>query len=283
MLFRSLYRGNSSFGLIQVLHPRQSPYRYYLTDYMIQNTYDTSRGSSASMFTYMLEKLARAYSPRLDDVLCIGMGIGIVPRALAAGGSRVDVIEINPAVVDVARTWFDLDPRAFNLRIGDGRWFLNTTRSKYDAVILDAFVGDGSPSHLMSREAFEAVRRVLKPEGVLVINTFVDFASPRDYVGASLYKTLSAVFPSVLAQGSPEANTLFVASPRATLSILHEPDYSGVHPDAIAQVRSAFSEFWKPEPGVGIVLTDDYNPVEFYDAGKREALRRQLAMNMRNL
>jgi SAM-dependent methyltransferase len=278
-----LYRGNSSFGLIQVLQPRQSSYRYYLTDYLVQNLYDTTRGTSTEMFTYMLEGLARAYTPRLDDVLCIGMGIGIVPRELAAKGSRVDVVEINPAAALVAREYFGLDSRSFNLVIGDGRWFLNSTGAKYDAVLLDAFVGDGSPSHLMSREAFEAVRRVLKPEGVLVINTFVDFSSPKDYTGVSLHKTLSAVFPSVLAQGARDANTLFVASSRSPLTILNAPDYNGVHPDAVDDVRAAFAGFWEPEPGAGILLTDDYNPVEYYDAAKRESLRRKLAMSMRTL
>lgn len=276
-----LYRGNSSFGLIQVLQPRQQRYRYLLTDYLVQNVYDTTRGTSTVMFTYLLEGLARAYTPGLDQVLCIGMGIGIVPRNLAAQGSRVDVVEINSTVVDVARTYFGSDTSAFNLTIGDGRWFLNRTRSKYDAVILDAFVGDGSPSHLMSREAFQAVRRVLKPDGVLVINTFVDFDSPRDYLGTSLYKTLSAIFPSVRAHGARKGNTMFVASRRSPLTVLHEPVYTRVHPDAVSDVRSAFAGSWEPDLTKGIVLTDDYNPVEYYDAANREKYRRLLAMGMK--
>jgi hypothetical protein len=31
------------------------------------------------------------------------------------------------------------------------------------------------------------------------------------------------------------------------------------------------------------VLTDDFNPVEFYDARNREKLRRQLALSVREL
>jgi spermidine synthase len=133
----------------------------------------------------------------------------------------------------------------------------------------------------MSREAFEAVRRVLKPDGVLVINTFVDFDSPADYMGASLYKTLLAVFPSVRVHGVRSANTLFVASARSPLSVLHQPDYTRVHPEALSDVRSAFAHVWEPDPRSGIVLTDDFNPVEYYDASHREKLRRQLAMAMR--
>ncbi len=278
---QELYRGNSSFGLVQVIQPAGTGIRYYLTDYLAQNSYDPVTGTSASMFTWMLEGLARAYAPRLDDVLCIGMGVGIVPRDLAREGSRVDVVEINPAVVPVARRFFDLDTDAFDLTIGDGRWFVNRADGRYDAVILDAFVGDSVPTHLMSRETFAAVARILKPDGVLVINTFVDYDSRGDFLGASLMKTLRAVFPGVLAHGVRDGNMLFVASPRAPLAMLHEPQLAGVHPQVLAEVRAAFASLWEPDPDAGIVLTDDFNPADFHDAANREEHRRGLAQSMR--
>ena len=143
--FDELFRGNSNFGLLQVLQAKGAPERYYLNDYLPQNTYDVVQGKSTSMFTYMLEGLARAYTPRLDEVLCIGMGVGIVPRDLARAGVRVDVVEINPAVVPLAEKYFDLDTGAFALSIGDGRCFVDRSRGLYDAVILDAFLGDSTP------------------------------------------------------------------------------------------------------------------------------------------
>jgi predicted membrane-bound spermidine synthase len=276
-----LFRGNSSFGLIQVMQPKGSSIRYYLTDYLIQNVYDTASGTGAAMFNWMLKDLALAYAPRLDDVLCIGMGVGIVPRDLARAGARVDVVEINPAVVPVARRYFDLDTAAFDLTIGDGRWFVNRAASRYDAVLLDAFVGDSVPSHLMSREAFAAIARILKPDGVLVINTFVDFDSPGDFLGASLMKTLRSVFTSVRAHGARGTNMLFVASRRTPLDVLRLPDFGEVHPDVLADVRRAFTTLWEPDPDKGIVLTDDFNPVDFHDAANREKFRRRLALSMK--
>ncbi len=277
-----VYRANSNFGLLQVAQLHNRPYRLFLTDYLIQNTYDASQGRSISMFTYMLEGLARAYAPRLERVLCIGMGMGIVPRELARAGVSVDVVEINPDIVPIARRFFDLDPAAFHLVIGDGRYFLNRTGNTYDAVILDAFVGDSSPTHLMSREAFLAVRRVLQPDGVLVMNTFADIEPPRDFMAASLLRTLSEVFPSVKVHGVPGGNTLFVASPRASLEVLHAPSFVEVHPDALADVRQSFARTLQISTSHGIVLTDDYNPVEFYDAPNREKFRRSLALSMRS-
>jgi spermidine synthase len=277
-----VYRANSNFGLLQVAQLRSRPYRLFLTDYLIQNTYDASQGRSISMFTYMLEGLARAYAPRLQRVLCIGMGMGIVPRELARSGVSVDVVEINPDIVPIARRFFDLDPSAFHLVIGDGRYYLNRTADRYDAVILDAFIGDSSPTHLMSREAFLAVRRVLQPDGVLVMNTFADIEPPRDFMAASLLRTLSEVFPSVKVHGVPGGNTLFVASPRTPLEILHAPSFADVHPDALAEVRQSFVQTLQVTSSHGIVLTDDYNPVEFYDAPNREKFRRSLALSMRS-
>lgn len=276
-----IYRGNSNFGMLQVFQ-LNGHYRYYLNDYLIQNTYDTDQGESTSLFTYMLEGLARDYTAKLDRVLCVGMGVGIVPRDIARGGSKVDVVEINPAVVPVAEKYFDLDPKAFNLTIGDGRCFLNESPAGvYDAVILDAFLGDSVPSHLMTREAFQEMRRVLSPGGVLVINTFADTGTTTDFLGSSLYKTLSAVFSSVLVHGTPGSNTLFVASAKPALAMLHTPSYAGVHPDALAEVHAAYARLWKPDVRAGIVLTDDYNPSDYYDAANREKLRRDLAMSMK--
>ncbi len=150
-----LFHGNSNFGQLQVLELPNHACRYYLNDYLFQNTYDPARKQSRSYFTYMLSGLARATVTNINDVLCIGLGIGIVPMDFARGGARVDVVEINPAVVPVAVRFFDLQTNQIHLMIDNGRHFLNRCPKRYDAIILDAFLGDSSPSHLMSRQAFE--------------------------------------------------------------------------------------------------------------------------------
>src|SRR6185369_14561248 len=135
----------------------------------------------------------------------------IAPRQLAQEGARVDVAEINPAVTSVAQRYFDLDPAQLHITYTDGRYFVNqSATAKYDAIVLDAFLGDSCPSHLMTRQAFSEMRRILKPDGVLVINTFCDVEpTGNDFFGASLSKTLASAFPSVRIHNAGDGGNTF--------------------------------------------------------------------------
>jgi spermidine synthase len=279
-----LYRCNSPFGLMQVCQARDGALRYYLNDYLVQNTMDTETRKSLSLFTYMLHGLAKAHTPKLQSALCIGLGVGIVPMSLARGGAQVDVVEINPAVVPLASRFFDLDPQRLNLFIGDGRYFLNRCQKQYDTIILDAFLGDSSPSHLMTREAFALMHRALGTNGTLVINSFGDFESGRDFFMASLDRTLREVFRSVRmysASGVGNGNVFFVASDQTELVQLGEPDLTEVHPYCHNRVIEAWKGIRQVDDRHGRVLTDDFNPVDYYDGLNRMDLRRSLALSMR--
>jgi hypothetical protein len=195
----------------------------------------------------------------------------------------VDVAEINPAVVPVAARYFGLDTNLLHITVDDGRHFLNRCRKQYDAVILDAFLGDSSPSHLLTRQAFAAMHGVLRPGGVLTINAFCSNEEDRDYFAASLTRTLKAVFPSVRIYTSGDGGFFYVAGDRAPLDFVHPPDLAGVHPAVLSDTRASYAGLVETEPGHGRVLTDDFNPAEFYDARNRETIRRHLARNARDL
>jgi predicted membrane-bound spermidine synthase len=282
-LFVEDFHGNSFFGQLEVVTSRMRPARYYLNDNLIQNSYDCDRKQSMSHFTYMLSGLTESYNTNLQDVLCIGLGVGIVPMEFANQGARVDVVEINPAVVPVGVKFFNLQPQRLHLTIDDARHFLNRCNKHYDAVVMDAFLGDSSPSHLMTSEAFESIRKVLRPGGTLAINAFCDLHEGRDFFAASLYKTLKAVFQTVRIHSRGEGQSFFVASDRPSLSFVHPPDFSSVHPEALDDTKAAFEQTIDTSPESGRILTDNYNPVEFYDARNREALRRILAKNARDM
>jgi spermidine synthase len=278
-----IYEANSHFGRLQVYDRLDGQGRFYLNDNLIQNTYDTSTRKSESAFTYLLSGLARAYTTNIHDVLCIGLGVGIVPMDFAHQGMNVDVVEINPAVVPVAVRFFDCQTNLIHLTLDDARHYLNRCRKQYDVVVLDAFLGDSSPSYLLTHEAFASVHRALRPGGNLVINCFGSLEEGHDYFAASLNKTLKSVFKGVHMHTSGHGAIFFAASDRTDPGFVRPPDFAGVHPQVVYEAESVVIGSVDTPAERGRILTDDFNPVEFYDARNREEIRRRLALFARSM
>jgi hypothetical protein len=68
---------------------------------------------------------------------------------------------------------------------------------------------------------------------------------------------------------------------------LSQNHFAGAHPVVThdettwRQARAMFERTWGILPARGQVLTDDYNPVEFFDAANRQRTRLSLANAMR--
>jgi predicted membrane-bound spermidine synthase len=273
---KELFRANSNFGLVQVVQAEGArPRRYLFNDLLAQNIYDPVQHVSAASFTYAEDGLIRAYtSEDVHDVLCIGLGAGITPMRMARAGVRVDVVEINPAMIIVAERFFDFHPDRVRVVTGDGRYFLHEGTKRYDAIILDAFLGESPPTHLMSREAFQSMQRRLRPKGLLVINSFGELKPGKDFVPASLDKTLKSVFRNVRLHVARGAG-YFVASDSLDLRMVRHLDLPSIPADLRNKLQEALENVKTPDPAHGMVLTDNYNPVEYWDAAYREALRRR--------
>jgi len=280
--------------------------RIYLNDLLTQNEYDPVERKSLNLFTEMLHGLARAYTPDLNSALCIGMGVGIVPMRLAEEKVEVDVAEINPVIVPLAEKWFDFDRRAIRrLHLEDGRLVLNKARQtgeKWDTIILDAFLGESSPSHLMTTGAFQTVADCLTDGGTLIINSFGRdvgeaaamepasrvFNQSRDFLTVSLYRTLRTItdFKDVRIHAAGGGNVFFVVAKRKLPAAVPAFDFSDSHVylrehyDTRSRPSAAMERTWTVDPAMGMVLTDDFNPVEIRDAVNRESLRRDLAKRL---
>jgi hypothetical protein len=75
----------------------------------------------------------------------------------------------------------------------------------------------------------------------------------------------------------------FVATDHPDPEFVHPPELDQVYPFVQTEVTATFANVVEPSPDRGRVLTDDFNPVEFYDAQNREDLRRQIVQLVRQL
>jgi hypothetical protein len=98
-----------------------------------------------------------------------------------------------------------------------------------------------------------------------------------------MYQTLRSVFREVRVHGVSGGNVFFVASDRAEFQPLRAPDFERIHPSVRRHAMAAYAARLEPNPRRGIVLTDDFNPVEAWDAANREGIRRHLARTARVL
>ncbi|MHB8946010.1 MAG: spermidine synthase [Bacillota bacterium] len=162
-------------------------------------------------FTYTdFFHLALVWQPHPSDALFIGLGGGSAPKAFLKDypDLRVDVAEIDPVVIDVARRFFDVptDPR-LNMAAQDGRLFLKGTPRSYDLIALDAYYADAVPFHLFTREFFTLAGQRLKPEGVLAVNVIGAFEGAHSNLLRSIYRTIKEVFPEVYLFAVPLDNS----------------------------------------------------------------------------
>src|SRR2546427_6266339 len=127
-----------------------------------------------------LAGLALCEEPR--RILVIGLGGGSLPMFLrkhypAAG---IDVAEIDPDAVDVAKKYFGFrEDERMRAHVGDGRQFIeNAVQADYNIIFLDAFGARDVPKQLTTREFLQITRRALKPTGVVVSNVWRPSANP---------------------------------------------------------------------------------------------------------
>ena len=109
--------------------------------------------------------------PRRIGIL--GLGCGTL-AAFGRQGDTIRIYEINPLVLEIARTEFTYlqdTPARVETVLGDGRLSLEREQSQhFDVLVMDAFSGDSVPVHLITLEAFQTYLRHLKPGGILVVN-----------------------------------------------------------------------------------------------------------------
>ena len=141
--------------------------------------------------------------PAPRRALVVGLGTGSTAGWLAAVPTmeRVDVVELEPAVVEVARACTPVNQDVLrnpkvHLVIGDGRELLLTTGERYDII----FSEPSNPyragiASLFTEDFYRAVRQRLRPGGVF-LQWLQGYELDARVVGL-VYGTLGAVFPSV--------------------------------------------------------------------------------------
>jgi predicted membrane-bound spermidine synthase len=160
----------------------------------------------------ILDKLR--FCPKEASVLVCGLGGGSLLQALKDSGCQVEACELDPRIWYVAKHYFNLDP-TIPVHLDDARHFIRKTNRKYDVLILDLFRGEENPGHCFTVEAFQEMKALLNPDGLLLLNGNGFFKGRRGAGTRALYKTLLAsgfaVWPLATEADETRSNLLFFA------------------------------------------------------------------------
>nr|WP_223271659.1 fused MFS/spermidine synthase [Colwellia hornerae] len=177
----------------EVVHQERSLYRNILVDDQgdlrcLKFNVRTTKTNQSCFYKTAPQRLVFNYTKLLfsglllieqpKSILIVGLGGGTMSNILQQlyPTSKITNVEIDPAVVKVARQYFGfLENQAVSSVIQDGRIFIKRAlirKQQYDWIILDAFNGDYIPEHLLTQEFLQEAKDLLSPEGVLSANTF---------------------------------------------------------------------------------------------------------------
>lgn len=237
-------------------------------DYSIESATYLDNGDPYLLEYYDYYDIAMASAQTVRRTLLIGGGAFSYPRHQLRlyPTSMADVVEIDPDLVDVARSTFALveDPR-LSVIVEDGRTFLNQAEGTYDTILIDAFKSASSiPYQLTTVESMRNCYRLLDDRGVMAMNIVASPDGPGSRFLWAEVRTLQSVFPqvevfAVYDPDSPEEiqNMVVIAGKSESVNLLAA--LTKVAPELAAK---------RVEPPAGLdsmpLLTDDFAPVDQY-------------------
>ncbi|MDZ7814979.1 MAG: fused MFS/spermidine synthase [Planctomycetota bacterium] len=208
----------------------------------LQRPHECSFSYSAAMHTMF------AYRSEIKDMLLIGGGGAALPIEFVCAYDdedlHIDSVEIDPGVIEYSMKYFidyaadfyssqeaSAKEKLWARRIrenieliqDDGRLFVRRMHEKgrkYDAIILDAYLGGRIPFHLTTRSFFRDLAGCLSEDGVMAMNVIGGFRGDPSLVFQSIYKTASEFFPHIMLV--PTSHFAASASTPSKLQEMHE-------------------------------------------------------------
>jgi len=180
----------------------------------------TDATSIGDMSTQVLTgQIPMLLNPAATDALVVGIGSGVTVGAILChpGLTNVDVVEISPEVVHVAKKFFGpvnnsalVDPRV-HIAIEDAKTFLRATPKRYDVIVTEpSNPWMAGVAAVFSHEYYADCRDRLKPGGIVA--QWLQIYETNDRIVDIVINTFSSVFPDVGIWQAGNGDLLLVGS-----------------------------------------------------------------------
>ncbi len=228
------------------------------------------------------------FKKQIQDIAVLGAGAYTLPKHLQSfyKNSKVTVIEIDPAIKDIAEKYFKLDSTKIASITGDARQIIKQSNKKYDLIFGDTYNSFISvPGYMLTNEFNNEIKNKLNPGGIYAINFISSIVGENSDLFRSILTTMKKTFPSFYVFA-------FEDHPEATQNIIIIGVNDDIHiPES--KVKQELSRSKNPSLADnlvdsknhlstegGILLTDNFYPVEKLMVDTiREYFQKNLASN----
>lgn len=274
-------------------HQKETPYgslkivdisgiRYMLLNGSFQGEMSLETGLSTSAYIHLMVAACHEYVHEAGRVLSIGLGGGCLATMLQELGMTVDTVEIDGDVIRAAERFFSYDTGKGSVIREDGRRYLQTTRERYDVVLLDAFASEAIPEHLLTAECFTQCKQLLGEKGLIAVNLVGFSTGPSSQVLRAVFQTVQTAFPHAAAwwieqPGDPDPfGNLVILASRSELTPVDLADRMKQLGNISDQTLAGISLLPWPGRGPDPILTDQFNPVAAWNTATDLKIRRKL-------
>ena len=143
----------------------------------VQSRMDVRRPDALSLDYTRLMMGFLLLQPSPSDVAMIGLGGGSLAKFCHRHlpTANICVVEINAGVIALRETFqVPADSKRFTIVEADGADFVRSQRNAFDVLLVDGYDDDGLPPRLSSRVFYAHCAKLLREDGVLVVNLNLD-------------------------------------------------------------------------------------------------------------
>ena len=267
--FNVLSEQESLYGWVRVIDQPSHDLRLLTADASTIGAANISNGQSRLSYQDIVAFLPALSKEKMQRALIIGLGAGHMAQVLDKRyGMVTDTLEIDPAIAEAAVKYFNFTPTGKAI-VGDARYEIRHLTGPYDLIIHDCFTGGSEPAHLLTVETLQQLRGLLSKQGMLAIN-FVALEGKHSAALASVAKTVEQVFAQQLmfvSEPGKEFNDYIILASQQPLNLASTELFQ-------EQKNWLTERLFSVDKALGVVLTDNLNPLESLQTAKAEHYRR---------
>ncbi len=166
------YHSNDLFGDLKVFDKfdtKSGKFYRYLNVNNIPQAIAENNHEMNSTWNYV-HRISLISSLKMDkNGLLIGMGGGTIASELQRLFIKLDIVDIDQRMFDVAQEYFYFKKNNSQFFVDDARYFLNKSKKKYDLIVFDVLNGESQPSNLFTKEGVAKMKENLTEDGFLII------------------------------------------------------------------------------------------------------------------